>query len=311
MSLRPAEPVAVLLGGHAAERDVSLKSGAAVCAALQRQGIPHVAIDPAQEGWQQALRDSAAAQVFIALHGPGGEDGTMQGFLETLGLPYTGSGVMASALAMDKLRSKQLWLGAGLPTPAFAVLHAATDWAETLAALGGVAMVKPACEGSSIGMAKADTADALQAAWQAASQYGDSVIAEAWVSGGEYTVGILGERALPAIRVEVPDAVFYDYDAKYRSNNTRYRVPCGLTAEAETALQALALSAYRALGCSGWGRVDVLRDGDGRFWLLEINTVPGMTDHSLVPMAAQAAGMSFDDLVLAILQVETGREHRA
>ncbi len=300
------QPVAVLLGGHAAEREISLKSGRAVCAALARQGVRHVAIDPAECVLVDALRDAAPAAVFIALHGPGGEDGTMQGFLETLGLQYTGSGVMASALAMDKLRTKQLWVGAGLATPAFAVLTQDTDWEATLSALGGVVMVKPSCEGSSIGMSKASSAQELKDAWALASQYGESVIAERWITGAEYTIAILNDKALPVIRVEVSGA-FYDFEAKYQSNQTRYCVPSGLSASEETALQAFALSAYHALGCSGWGRVDVLRDTDGQFYLLEANTVPGMTDHSLVPMAAAAAGMDFDALVLGILESAGGQ----
>lgn len=300
------QPVAVLLGGHAAERAISLQSGQAVCAALTRLGIAHVAIDPAEQPLDQALRASGARLVFIALHGPGGEDGTVQGFLQILGLPYTGSGVMASAIAMDKQRTKQLWLGAGLPTPPFALLTADSNWAAVLAALGGVVMVKPACEGSSIGMSRADSAASLQAAWQLAAGYGEAVMAERWISGPEYTVAILGAQGLPAIRVEVSEAVFYDFEAKYHSNQTRYRIPSGLSAADEAVLQALAQSAYRALGCSGWGRVDVLRDDAGAFWLLEVNTVPGMTDHSLVPMAARAAGLDFDALVLAILQQAAG-----
>ncbi|TNF35483.1 MAG: D-alanine--D-alanine ligase [Gammaproteobacteria bacterium] len=295
------QPVVVLLGGHAAEREISLKSGRAVCAALERQQIAYVAIDPAECVLADALRDAKPAVVFIALHGPGGEDGTMQGFLETLGLSYTGSGVMASALAMDKLRTKQLWVGAGLPTPAFAVLKEGMDWEGTLRELGGVVMVKPACEGSSIGMSKADSAQGLYEAWALASRYGDSVIAERWITGSEYTIAILDDKALPVIRVEVPGSAFYDFEAKYQSNQTRYCIPCGLTDAEERELQELALQAYRALGCAGWGRVDVLRDQAGAFYLLEANTVPGMTDHSLVPMAAKAAGMDFDALVLAII----------
>ena len=300
-----SRPVAVLLGGHAAEREISLQSGRAVCAALKRQGVAHVAIDPAECVLADALRDANPAMVFIALHGPGGEDGTMQGFLETLGLPYTGSGVMASALAMDKLRTKQLWVGAGLATPEFALLTQGTDWESTLRTLGGVVMVKPSCEGSSIGMSKADSAQGLYEAWALASRYGDSVIAERWISGSEYTIAILNDVALPVIRVEVTGA-FYDFEAKYQSNQTRYCIPSGLTDEDERTLQALALDAYHALGCSGWGRVDVLRDHEGRFYLLEANTVPGMTDHSLVPMAANAAGMDFDALVLAIINSASG-----
>jgi D-alanine-D-alanine ligase len=207
-----SQPVAVLLGGHAAEREISLKSGRAVCAALKRQGVAHIAIDPAECVLVDALREANPAVVFIALHGPGGEDGTVQGFLETLGLPYTGSGVMASALAMDKLRTKQLWVGAGLATPEFALLTQGTDWESTLRALGGVVMVKPSCEGSSIGMSKADSAQGLYDAWALASRYGDSVIAERWISGSEYTIAILNDAALPVIRVEVTGA-FYDFEA--------------------------------------------------------------------------------------------------
>lgn len=302
------QPVAVLLGGYAAERDISLKSGRAVCAALERQGVAYAAIDPAECVLVDALREAAPAVVFIALHGPGGEDGTMQGFLQTLGLPYTGSGVMASALAMDKLRTKQLWVGAGLATPEFALLERDTDWDATLRALGGVVMVKPSCEGSSIGMSKADTAHGLHAAWQIASRYGDSVIAERWITGSEYTIAILNDTPLPVIRVEV-SGTFYDFEAKYQSDQTRYCIPSGLTADEESALQSFALQAYRALGCHGWGRVDVLRDTAGNFYLLEANTVPGMTDHSLVPMAALARGIGFDDLVWRILETSLKETH--
>lgn len=299
---RLASPVAVLLGGNAAEREVSLKSGAAVVAALQQLAVPHVAIDT-REPFLDHLLAEGIRHVFIALHGVGGEDGKMQGLLELMGISYTGSGVLASALAMDKLRTKQLWRGIGLPTADFAVLDESTDWAAMITRMGGRVMVKPATEGSSIGMSPASGADELEAAWRQASRYDRLVIAERWISGPEYTVAILdqgdGPGALPAIRLET-DNVFYDYEAKYLRNDTRYLLPCGLAQAEEQRLQRLAVDAFKSLGCRGWGRVDVMRDGDD-FFLLEVNTVPGMTDHSLVPMAAGAAGMSFEQLVLGIL----------
>ncbi|MFA5679422.1 MAG: D-alanine--D-alanine ligase [Pseudomonas sp.] len=291
--------VAVLYGGTSAEREVSLISGKAVLDALVRSGVDAVGID-AGAGIIAALEALAPDRVFIALHGPGGEDGTLQGALEYLGLPYTGSGVLASALAMDKLRTKLLWKGAGIPTAPFAVLDAHSDWQRVLDDLGGAAMVKPAREGSSIGMAKAASAAELEAAWRAADVHGGGVIAEAWLSGDEFTVAILGGRALPVIKLET-DRGFYDYEAKYLRDDTRYLCPCGLAAERERALQALCERAFASLGCDGWGRVDAMVDDAGEFQLLEVNTVPGMTSHSLVPMAALAQGMDFDALVLAIL----------
>lgn len=293
--------VAVLLGGCSAEREVSLKSGQAVLEALQRQGIAVRAFDTAAADWLPALADSGIRYAFIALHGPVGEDGAVQGALDCLGIHYTSSGVMASALAMDKLRCKQLWRGIGLPTPEFAVLTETSDW-QGLVARWGEIIVKPACEGSSVGMARASSAAELQAAFTAARTYAGDIIAEQWIAGREYTVAILGRRALPAIRLET-DHAFYDYDAKYISNTTRYICPSELPAAQEQALCELALAAFDSLGCRGWGRVDFMQNAAGEFLLLEVNTIPGMTDHSLVPMAARAAGMDFDALVLAILQL--------
>jgi D-alanine-D-alanine ligase len=294
--------LAVLFGGSSAEREISLKSGAAVAAAFIYQGVPVETIDVAEDGWMQYLQ-AEFSNVFIALHGPGGEDGTVQGALDCLGVKYTGSGVMASALAMDKFRCKLLWLGMGLSTPKFIELTADSDWDAIIADLGAV-IVKPACEGSSIGMSRAATAEELHSAWQDAQAYG-RVFAEQWVAGSEYTVAILNGEALPAIKLET-DAVFYDFNAKYISDETRYLCPCGLSAQEELELSELALAAFNSLGCEGWGRVDVMRDSDGRFYLLEVNTVPGMTDHSLVPMAAKQAGLNFEQLVLAILAGSIG-----
>jgi D-alanine-D-alanine ligase len=294
--------LAVLFGGRSAEREVSLKSGAAVAAAFASQGVAVETIDVADDGWMQYLQ-AEFSNVFIALHGPGGEDGTVQGALDCLGVKYTGSGVMASALAMDKFRCKLLWLGMGLSTPKFIELTAASDWAAIITDLGAV-IVKPACEGSSIGMSRAATAEELHGAWQDAQAYG-RVFAEQWVVGSEYTVAILNGVALPAIKLET-DAAFYDFNAKYVSDETRYLCPCGLSTQEELELSELALAAFNSLGCEGWGRVDVMRDIDGRFYLLEVNTVPGMTDHSLVPMAAKQAGLNFEQLVLAILAGSIG-----
>ncbi|KAB7623858.1 D-alanine--D-alanine ligase [Alkalilimnicola sp. S0819] len=303
MSVKLTDPavlgrVAVLLGGWSAERPVSLKSGAAVLAALQRRGVAAEAVDPAEQGLE-VLRDFDRA--FIALHGRGGEDGVIQGALEALGIPYTGSGVLASAVAMDKHRTKLLWLGCGdLPTPVHARLDATTDWDALVARLGVPLMVKPAREGSSIGMSKVMDAPELCRAWREAARFDAEVIAERWIEGGEYTVAVLDGEALPVIRLETPRS-FYDYDAKYSANDTQYHCPCGLSAAEEQAMQALALRAFEAVGGQGWGRVDVMREADGRLWLLEVNTVPGMTDHSLVPMAARQAGMDFDELCWRIL----------
>ena len=293
----------MLYGGTSAEREISLLSGAAVLDALVEQGVDAVGVD-AGPGVIRVLEDLAPDRVFVALHGPGGEDGTVQGALGFLGLPYTGSGVLASALAMDKLRTKLLWRGLALPTADFVMLREDTDWQIALDDLGGTAMVKPSHEGSSLGMAVASTPAQLRDAWAGAAKLDRDVIAERWLSGAEYTVAILDGRALPVIKLET-ERGFYDYEAKYLANDTRYLCPCGLAPERESALQALALEAFNSLGCEGWGRVDVMLDADDRFQLLEVNTIPGMTDHSLVPMAARAAGLSFGDLVMRILETAT------
>jgi len=275
-------------------------SGAAVHQALLNLGVDVVAIDAGTDLLQQ-LPQYNLDRVFIALHGPGGEDGTLQGALEYLDLPYTGSGVLASALAMDKLRCKQMWQGIGLPTADFAILEQQSDWAKILRQLGGKAMVKPACEGSSIGMSRAESPAQLQSAWAEAAKYATTVIAESLMEGEEYTVAILAEQVLPSVRIQASD-VFYDYQAKYFSDKTQYFCPAGLSDAREQELRILAMQAFKAVGCSGWGRVDVMVDADNKFQLLEVNTVPGMTSHSLVPMAAKAAGLDFDQLVLAILE---------
>lgn len=297
---RLTSPVAVLYGGRSAEREVSLVSGRAVFEALQRRHIAAALVDTADAQWWLRF-PGEFAHAFIALHGPGGEDGTVQGLLEVLGATYTGSGVMASALAMDKLRTKQLWRGIGLPTPAFEVLSADSDFAALAAAWGRV-VVKPVHEGSSIGMAIVDNGADLAAAYGNAAAYDALVLAEQYIRGPEYTVAVLGGQALPPIRLET-DNVFYDYEAKYVSNETRYFCPCGLPAEQEAALMQLALAAFDSLGCRGWGRADVMQDAAGGFHLLEVNTSPGMTGHSLVPMAARVAGLDFDQLVAEILRL--------
>ncbi|BFM19693.1 D-alanine--D-alanine ligase [Gilvimarinus japonicus] len=296
--------VGVLFGGRSAERDISLRSGAAVVSALAELGVDHVAIDIGEHSIDH-LQKAGIDRAFIALHGPGGEDGRIQAVLEYLDIPYTGSDVQASAIGMDKLRTKQLWRGIGVATPDFLVLNKDCDWSDVLASLGGEVMVKPAHEGSSIGMARVSHVAELQAAYAAAAKFDAVVIAERLIRGEEYTVAILGERALPAIKLET-DHSFYDYDAKYLADDTRYLCPCGLDAAVEQELQAQALQAFRSIGCRGWGRVDVMRDGAGKFQMLEVNTVPGMTDHSLVPMAAKAAGLGFSELILAILAESLG-----
>ena len=296
--------VAVLLGGRAAEREISLNSGNAVLNALRARGVDAHPLDPDDTVLEQ-LRAGDFDRAFIILHGRGGEDGVIQGFLETIALPYTGSGVLGSALGMDKYRTKLAWAGAGLPTAESVLLRTAADLAAA-AAIGFPLMVKPAREGSSIGMARVTDAAALAAAWELARDYDPLVIAERWIAGAEYTCAILGHEALPLIRLETPHA-FYDYDAKYRADNTCYHCPCGLSAAAEQGLRQLALDAFDAVGASGWGRVDLMVDDAGRAYLLEINTVPGMTDHSLVPMAARAAGIDFEALVIRILETSLNR----
>ena len=291
--------VAVLFGGTSAEREISLISGQAVLSALQEAGVNAQAFDPAE---RQIADIKQYDRAFIVLHGRGGEDGTMQGALELLNIPYTGSGVLASALGMDKTRTKQLWLGCGLPTPPYARLNANTNFEQVIADLGLPLMVKPAREGSSIGMRKVETAQDLEPAYAFAAQYDSEIIAEKWVTGKEYTIVILGDKALPVIRLQPHQSHgFYDFDAKYNANDTQYLCPCGLAADDEQRLQALALKAFEMVGAKGWGRIDAMQDCDGNFWLLEVNTVPGMTDHSLVPMAARAAGLSFQQLALTIL----------
>ena len=292
--------VAVLLGGKSAEREVSLKSGGMVLNALRSRGVDALPFDPAERGLD-ALIGERFERAFIVLHGRFGEDGTVQGVLEWLGIPYTGSGVLASALAMDKLRAKLLWQAEGLPTPPYAVLTKDSDLRAVARKLGVPLMVKPASEGSSIGMSKVRSAARLDEAYALAVNYDRVVIAEKFIDGTELTAGILGDQVLPLIKIETPRD-FYDYEAKYIADDTRYIVPCGLSAARERDMQALCLKAFRALGCRGWGRVDLMLNRQGRAFLLEVNTVPGMTDHSLVPKAARAVGMSYEDLCLRILE---------
>lgn len=291
--------VAVLMGGCSAERQVSLKSGAAVLDALRGQGIDAHGIDAGADVLRR-LEQGRFDRAFVVLHGRGGEDGVIQGALEILGMPYTGSGVLGSALSMDKLRSKRVWQGCGLPTPAFAALRAGDDPEAEAQGLRLPLVLKPAHEGSSFGMSVVKEPSALRAAAAAALRYDEVAIAEEYVAGSEYTAGVIGREVLPLIRIETPHP-FFDFAAKYQADDTRYYCPCGLDTAAEQALQALALRAFDALGCSGWGRVDFMCDRDGRPWLLEVNTVPGMTDHSLVPKAAARAGMDFPTLVRRIL----------
>lgn len=292
--------VAVLYGGTSSEREISLLTGAAIIQALELLGVETVAID-IKENALDAIAKANVDRAFIALHGPGGEDGTLQGALEYLKIPYTGSGVMASALAMDKLRCKQLWKGIGLATTDFAALNQSTDWQATMNQLGGSVVVKPACEGSSVGMSIAKSAQQLEQAWQLAAQYDAKVLAEPQLTGDEYTVAILDGKALPSIRIQA-NATFYDYEAKYHSDKTEYFCPSGLDVEREKELAQLSIDAFNSINGRGWGRVDVMADQNGRFNLLEVNTVPGMTSHSLVPMAGLAAGLKFEDVVRAILE---------
>jgi D-alanine-D-alanine ligase len=311
MSPREFGKVAVLMGGRSAERPVSLKSGVMVLAALKKKGIDAHAFDPKERNLD-ALIAERFDRVFIALHGRWGEDGTIQGALELLGIPYTGSGVLASALAMDKWRTKLLWQSCGIPSPRYELLTAASDFDAVAKRLGLPLMVKPANEGSSIGMSKARRAGDLAEAYALAVNYDPLVIAETFIDGVELTGGILGDTALPLIKLET-SRDFYDYEAKYVADDTRYIVPCGLPPDAERAIQDEALRAFRVLGCSGWGRVDLMLDRSGKPWFLEVNTSPGMTDHSLVPMAARHAGIPFEDLCVSILErshvMESGSRH--
>lgn len=297
--------VAVAMGGRAAERAVSLKSGMAVWEALRRSGVEAYALD-LQSDFITPLQQGGFDRVFNIIHGRGGEDGVLQAILEALRLPYTGSGVMASAISMDKLRTKLCWHGAGLPTPPWYVLENLEQIDDCIAALDFPMIVKPACEGSSLGMSQALDRASLIDAWRLAKQFQCEVYAEQWVRGHEYTVGILAGESLPVIRLETPRK-FYDYEAKYQAGTTRYHCPCGLSPEHERALQDLALSACHCLGITGWARVDVFIDHAERSQLIEVNTVPGMTDHSLVPMAARAAGIEFDELVWRILETSLAR----
>ena len=291
--------VAVLFGGSSAEREVSLNSGQAVLHALQGAGVDAVGFDPAERSVAELAGFDRA---FIVLHGRGGEDGQIQGLLEWMNIPYTGSGVLASALGMDKARTKQLWHGCELPTAAYRLLTAQTDFASVVSELRLPLIVKPVHEGSSIGMSKVNHAHELEPAFRAASQHDAVVMAERWITGREFTIVVLDGKALPVIRLQPPaDAAFYDYQAKYLRNDTTYGIPCGLSESDEATLQALAVRAFEAVGATGWGRIDAMQDDNGQFWLLEVNTVPGMTDHSLVPMAAAATGLSFPQLCLTIL----------
>lgn len=295
--------VAVLAGGNSAEREVSLRSGAAVLQALCEQGVDAFLFDPAEQPLLE-LVSLNVNRAFIALHGRGGEDGQVQAVLEVLGIPYTGSGILACALTMDKSKTKALWHGMGLPTAAAATITASelstVDCAALLARLGGKVMVKPAHEGSSIGMGMAHTADELAVALKEAARFDGDMLVETWLSGPEYTVAVLAGEALPAIKVQTPHA-FYDYAAKYHDNTTQYICPAELSDEQEKQVRDLAVAAFRAVGCEGWGRVDMMMDSNGQLQLLELNTVPGMTAKSLVPMAAKQVGISFPALVLQIL----------
>ena len=298
--------VAVLLGGRSAEREISLLSGNAVLAALKRQGVDAHAFDPAERPLDD-LKRQGFARAHIALHGRYGEDGTVQGALELLGIPYTGSGVMASAIAMDKWRTKLIWQAAGIPTPRYAMLDADSRSATVVQQLGLPLIVKPANEGSTIGLTKVTAAEQLAEAYRLAAKSDPLVLAEAFIEGTELTAAILGDEPLPLVRIQSPG--LYDYEAKYFSDETQYFCPSGLPEGQEKSIQELALQAYRIIGCQGWGRVDVMLSKDGKPSLLEVNTSPGMTGHSLVPMAAKQAGLSFDELCLKILETSLERNH--
>lgn len=297
--------VAVLMGGSSSEREISLLSGNAVLAGLRRKRVDAHAFDPSQRLLEDLKRDSFA-RVHIALHGRFGEDGTVQGALEWLGIPYTGSGVMASAIAMDKWRTKLIWQAVGIPTPRYDLLREDSDFDAVARRLGLPIIVKPACEGSTIGLSKVTAAKDLARAYQNAAQHDRLVLAEEFIAGQELTVGILGETALPIVRIQ-PAVELYDYQAKYFSDDTKYFCPSGLPAAQEHTIQEQALAAYRIIGCEGWGRVDVILTAAGAPYFLEVNTSPGMTGHSLVPMAAKQAGIDFDDLVVRILATSEKR----
>ena len=292
--------VAVLLGGKSAERQVSLNSGQAVLDALVRSGVDAEAFDPLTRSVTELKQYDRA---FIVLHGRGGEDGQIQGVLEWLNIPYTGTGVQGSAIGMDKVKTKQIWQGSELPTAPYRLITPTSDFEAVAEQLKLPVIIKPVHEGSSIGMSKVEKVEEFAEALSKATTHDSVVMAEAWITGREYTVVILNGEALPVIRLEPPkDVAFYDYEAKYNRNDTTYGIPCGLSEDEEKRLQALALRAFQAVGAAGWGRIDAMQDDEGNFWLLEVNTVPGMTDHSLVPKAAQAVGYSFDQLCLNILE---------
>lgn len=295
--------VAVLMGGNSAEREVSLQTGQAVFDALQRKGIDAELIDTKNE-YINKLQEGNFARAFIALHGRGGEDGTIQGLLESLNIPYTGSGVLGSALSMDKIRCKRIWQSMGLATPPFSIWEPGASVDNFVKIFGLPLSVKPVYEGSSIGVSRVNSASNFEQACNLAARYG-TVMVEPWIIGDEYTVGILGSQALPSIQISAKD-IFYDYNAKYIAEDTQYVCPSPLSAREEENLQGLALEAFNAVGAKGWGRVDFIRDLNGDYWILEVNTVPGMTSHSLVPMAAKVAGLSFDELVLEILSLTVG-----
>jgi D-alanine-D-alanine ligase len=300
---------AVLLGGDSSEREISLLSGNAVLAALKRRGVDAHAFDPKDMPIQD-LVSLGFARAWIALHGPGGEDGAMQGALEWLGVPYTGSGVLACALTMDKLKTKRVVVGAGYAAPDYAVLSSPADLERALERIGLPMMVKPASQGSSVGMTKVKTAEQLAGAYTEARAVDPIVFAEAFVNGDEYTVAVLNDQCLPSIRI-VPATEFYDYQAKYFRDDTQYHCPAGLAPKEEAELRAAALAAFKVTDCHGWGRVDFMRDrATGKFYFIEINTTPGMTDHSLVPMAARQAGFGFDELVWRVLETSFSRERK-
>ncbi|WP_316369683.1 D-alanine--D-alanine ligase [Candidatus Thiodiazotropha sp. CDECU1] len=293
------------MGGQSAEREISLRSGRAVLDALVSKGVEAIGVDVGDDVLGQ-LAEGGYERAFIILHGRGGEDGVIQGALQRIGLPYTGSGVLGSALAMDKYRTKAVWRGIGIPTPESALIVNESDL-EKAAAVGFPLMIKPICEGSSIGMSKVESEDQLGSAWEVARQYDTQVLAERWIVGEEYTTTILQGKAMPMIRLETPH-LFYDYQAKYSATSTRYHCPCGLERAEEKSLQALCVEAFEAVGASGWGRVDLMLDEQHRPWLIEVNTVPGMTDHSLVPMSAKVAGIDFEELVVRVLSTSLGRD---
>ncbi len=292
--------VAVLMGGHSAEREISLKSGSAILGALKASNVNVNAIDVSSDVFKK-LQNENYDCAFIALHGPLGEDGCIQGGLEVIGMPYTGSGVMASSICMNKLMTKQIWSGSGVPTPKYRILDESMNEEELIAHLGLPMIFKPVSQGSSIGMTKVSSKEEIASAWSRAREFEEMVIAEQWIEGSEYTVAMLEGAALPVIRLETPHT-FYDYDAKYQSDDTQYHCPCGLPKALEEDIQALAVQAFNATEATGWGRVDVMLDKSGNPWFLEVNTVPGMTDHSLVPMAAKEYGLSFNQLVIKILE---------